>query len=89
MKSYKTGDEKASSHLPGAIGVGETVYLVQSKRAVREATVIRIDGDLYSINFHDSTGGIRVRRSRLYRTKEEAESQLIPPQVIRHHNIAI
>ena len=58
---------------------GETAYLIQSNRFVREVTVMSTDcGGMCSVRFNDASGGIRVRSSRLFHNKEDAEGQLSP-----------
>lgn len=56
--------------------VGQTVYLVESCRTVREAVVHARSGGLYTLRFTDSGGGIRVRADRLYPTHEAAQAAL-------------
>ena len=56
---------------------GDTAYLIHSNRFVREVTVMSNDcGGMYSVRFNDANGGIRVRSSRLFRRKEDAERHL-------------
>ena len=55
-----------------SIGIGRTVYLVESCRRVREAVVRGRSGGLYTVRFTDTGGGIRVRGDRLYPTREAA-----------------
>ena len=52
---------------------GDTVYIVESNRFVREAEVKSFAGGLYLIRFNNSGGGIKVKEHRLYASKEEAE----------------
>ena len=59
-----------------AVRVGQTVYLVESCRTVREAVVRCRSGGLYTVRFTDSGGGIRVRADRLYPTREAATAGL-------------
>ena len=54
------------------IGVNDTVYLVESCRRVREVVVRGRRGGLYTVRFTDTGGGIRVRRDRLYPTRDAA-----------------
>ena len=56
------------------IRAGQTVYLVESCRRVREAVVRSRSGGLYTVRFTDSGGGIRVRGDRLYPTLEAAQA---------------
>ena len=55
-----------------ALQAGQIVYLVESCRTVREAVVRSQTGGLYTVRFTDTGGGIRVRRDRLYPTREAA-----------------
>jgi hypothetical protein len=58
------------------IKAGDTAFIVESNRIIREVEVIRCSGGFCMIRFKDSGGGIRVRTSRLYVTREEAEASL-------------
>ncbi len=53
-----------------------TAFIVESNRLIREVTIIRRTGDLYVVRFTDSNGGIQVRGSRLYPTREDAEKTI-------------
>ena len=64
---------------------GDTAYLVHSKLFVRKVTVLSNDAyGMYSVRFSDSGGGIRVRRNRLYLSKEAAERHLRSNAVESH-----
>ncbi len=52
---------------------GDIAYIVESKRFIREVKILKFSGDLYTLQFTDSGGGIKLRENRLFRTKEEAE----------------
>jgi hypothetical protein len=54
---------------------GMTVFIIESNIHVREATIVKKAGTFYTIRF-ESGGGITVRESRLFRTKEDAEHHL-------------
>lgn len=51
---------------------GDKVYIVESNRVVRECTVVRECGGLYIVRFGNG-GGIQVKGSRLFETREAAE----------------
>lgn len=56
---------------------GEIAYFIASNRIVKEAKVIRNAGGFVTIRFDEGNcgpSGTRVRESKLYRTKEEAEA---------------
>ena len=54
---------------------GDKVYILESNRTVREAEVISA-GFFYTVKFMSYNGmaAVRLRESRLYSTKEEAEA---------------
>lgn len=55
---------------------GDIVYFIASNRIVKEAKVIRNAGGFVTIKFDEGNCGLsgtRVRESKLYHTKEEAE----------------
>ena len=56
--------------------VGDTVYFAESMRWLREAKVLRVDGDNCVIRFTDNGGGIRTRMNRLYATEKEAQAAM-------------
>lgn len=55
---------------------GTLVYIIQSKRFIREATVIRYGSGFYTIRFTDSYGGTRLREDRLFPSEEDAKCQI-------------
>ncbi len=63
--------------------VGQTVYLVESCRTVREAVVHARSGGLYTLRFTDSGGGIRLRADRLYPTRDAASAHLRQQRALR------
>ena len=56
---------------------GDTVYIVANGLTIEEAIVKRFSGGFYTIRF-PSGGGIRLRESRLFASKEEAEKSITP-----------
>lgn len=56
-----------------AFETNTSVFIIESNRIIREAVVTGRRGDFYTIRFKDG-GAIRLRESRLYRSKEEAEA---------------
>lgn len=61
---------------------GDIAYFIASNRIVKEAKVIRNAGGFVTIKFQEGNcgpAGTRVRESKLYPTKEEAE-QIIKQQ---------
>lgn len=59
---------------------GDTAYIVESNRFVREVKIVNFSAGFYFIRFADSGGGIKVRENRLYATKEEAEATIKIPE---------
>jgi len=69
------------------MNVGDTVYFVEN-RSVREAEVIKITRDFITIRFQYrdpnsgprdnvyQNGGLRLRKSRVFETKEDAEKAI-------------
>ena len=55
---------------------GDTAFIVESNRFIREVTIFKFAGGLYTIHFKDSNGGIKVRQNRLFATKEDAEASI-------------
>lgn len=59
----------------GGNKVGDTVFLIESNRIMRECTVKKVSGNLYVVRFV-SGGSIQIKEHRLYVTQKEAESIL-------------
>ena len=56
---------------------GDTAYIIHSNRFIREVTIMSADNSgMCSVRFNDANGGIRVRSSRLFQSKEDAERNL-------------
>ena len=62
--------------MPNKYSPGDTAFLIESGRFIREVKIIKQSGDFCTLRFIDSNGGIKVRESRLYPTKEAAEASL-------------
>lgn len=52
---------------------GDIAWIVESTIFVKEVEIVNVRGGFATLRFKDSNGGTRVRESRLYKTKEEAE----------------
>lgn len=57
--------------------VGNIVYFVRSNVEIKEAKIIKISNEFCTIRFLDTLGGIRVRNSKIYATKEEAKKHIV------------
>lgn len=55
---------------------GQTVYIVENGHFIRECVVINYVGGMYTIRFSDGNGAIKLRESRLFQTKEAAQSSV-------------
>lgn len=55
---------------------GDTAFLVESNRIIREVRILKFGGGFYTIRFADSDGGIKVKEHRLFATKEAAEDSM-------------
>ena len=52
---------------------GDIAWIVESTIFVKEVEIVNVKGGFVTLRFKGSSGGMRVRESRLYKTKEEAE----------------
>jgi len=56
---------------------GQKVFLTGSRvDLIKEATVLKYTGGFYTIRF-ESGGGVKVRESRIYPSREEAEAAIL------------
>lgn len=61
----------------------DRAYIVESALYIREVEVIKAAGGFCTIRFVDRGGGIKVRESRLYPSKETAENSLPKKSAIK------
>lgn len=62
--------------------VGDKAFIIESNRIVREVIVLKRSRDFFTVRFVENTsGGIQLRKSRLFSSKEEAQSCLPKKQV--------
>lgn len=55
--------------------VGSHVFIIESNRTITEVVVVARQGNFYTVRF--LTGGaIQLRRSRIFSTREEAETKI-------------
>lgn len=59
-----------------SIKVGDTAYIVESNRYVREVEIRRCSGGMFMVRFTDTGGGIQVKAHRLFAAREEAEKSI-------------
>lgn len=62
--------------MAGKYAKNDVVYLVESNKYVREVQIIRYSGGLYTIQLRKGAGGIKVRESRLFPSRQEAEATI-------------
>ena len=60
--------------------VNDIVFLLESNRIIRKVKIVKFAGGLYTIQFVNGGGGIKVRESRLFPTKEDAEAAIQKPK---------
>ena len=56
--------------------IGDTAYIVESNRFIREVKITKHIAGSYIIKFVDSGGGIRVHESRLFPSEDEAKNSI-------------
>lgn len=62
--------------------VGDKAFIIESNRIVREVIVLKRSRDFFTVRFVENiSGGIQLRASRLFSSKEEAQSCLPKKQV--------
>lgn len=66
--------------------IGSKAFIIESGRIIREVTILKRTGDFYIIRFDDGRGGIQVRSSRLYCSKDEAEAVISKTEKSIRHN---
>lgn len=54
----------------------DKAYIIESARFVVEVEIVNASGGFYLIKYPKKGGGYKVRESRLYKTKEEAEQKI-------------
>ena len=62
--------------MPNKYNPGDIAFIVDSSRFIPEVKVLKIAGGFATLRYVDSDGGIKLRESRLFPTKEAAEASL-------------
>ena len=52
---------------------GDKVFVIESSIFIKEVEIVNYYGGMYLIKYPNSKSGYKVRESRLYTNKEEAE----------------
>ena len=55
--------------------VGSHVFIIENNRIITEVVVAARRGDFYTVRFLNG-GAIQLRRSRIFSTREEAETKI-------------
>ena len=53
---------------------GDTAFILESSRFIREVKVLTVKGRVVSLRFTDAEGGIKVHESRLFPTRDAANA---------------
>ncbi len=60
--------------MPSKYNSGDKAYIIESWLCIREVEVVKVSGGFATLRFMDCDGGVRLRESRLFPTKEDAEA---------------
>ena len=60
--------------MAGKYAPGDTAYIAESGRFIREVKILKIAGGLVTLRFADTNGGVRLSESRLFPTPEAARA---------------
>ena len=55
---------------------GDQAFIVESTRFIRAVRIVKFSGGFYTVRFIERNGGMNVRPSRLFPTKEAAEASI-------------
>lgn len=55
---------------------GTSAFIVESNRLIREVVIVKRTGSFYIVKFADNNGGIQVRGSRLFASRDDAEKSV-------------
>lgn len=56
---------------------GDTAYLIENHRRIRQVEIVAVSGGFFTVRFCDTkSAAIRVRDSRLFKTEEDATRSL-------------
>lgn len=53
--------------------VGTKVFIIESNKNIREGQVVKVANVFYIVKFSDAEGAIRLKESRFYESRKEAE----------------
>lgn len=58
--------------MAGRYNPGDTAFILESRRFIREVRILAAKGSIVSLRFTDADGGIKVHESRLLPTRQAA-----------------
>lgn len=64
--------------MSSSLKVGDSAYVVDNKRFLREVVIMKATRDFCVIKYTNTGSLIRVKNSRLFSSKKEAESTMPP-----------
>ena len=68
--------------------VGQNVFIISNNSYIMEMKILRVAGDFYTLRSVENSGsGIRLKKHRLYPTKEEAEKAMNAERKKRDNNV--
>ena len=62
----------------GSMQKGDTGYIVISNRIIEPVTILSSSGEFCTVHFTSRQGGTRLRKSRVFATKEDAAASIKP-----------
>ena len=67
---------EVGEYLMAKFKVGDKAFIVENNNRIREVEVRSASGGMYLIKFPETGGGIKLKESRLFATKEEAQKSV-------------
>lgn len=53
--------------------VGTKAFIIESNLNIREVQIVKVINGFYTVRFSDTEGAIRIKESRIYESRKEAE----------------
>ena len=67
---------------------GQNVFIISNNSYIMEMKILNVAGDFYTLRSVENSGsGIRLKKHRLYPTKEEAEKAMNAERKKRDNNV--
>ncbi len=61
--------------------IGDQVYFIESNYKISEGLVINRTGEFYVVRYKNGDGGLRLRETRLFSSREEAENKFSKSEI--------